>query len=55
MFPMHDTKNLKPFQIDENYPFSLVTISLYKNKQNIWIFESIFKNEDISLSKYLKF
>jgi len=53
--PTDETTILESLQVDGNYPFSLVIISPYKNKQNIWIFEIFLKNENISLSKYLNF
>ncbi len=52
--PMHETKNLKPLQINENYPFSQQYLQTQANK----IFQSLKyskKNDDISFFEYLNY
>jgi hypothetical protein len=50
--PMCETKNLEPFQIDGNYPFSQQY--LHTQAKNISpFFKYIKENEDISFSEFL--
>ncbi len=50
LFSMRETKNLKPLQINGNYPFSQQYLQTQENK----IFHSLkYLNDDISFFKYL--
>jgi hypothetical protein len=51
---IHATKNLEPFQINGNYPFSQRYFQTKTNKIFQYL-KDLFKNDDIPFSEYLNF